>query len=120
MTKIVINKCFGGFSLSDEAFARYLDIKGIEYETQPSQWTWLKDGKDYYASGHLGDDAYYLSDRGIDRTDPALIQVVEELGAEANGQCADLGIVEIPDDVDWEIAEYDGTEWVAEKHRTWR
>jgi hypothetical protein len=29
-------------------------------------------------------------------------------------------VVEIPDGVEWEIAEYDGLEWVAEKHRTWR
>lgn len=32
---------------------------------------------------------------------------------------ADLKIVEIPPDVDWEINEYDGVEWVAETHRTW-
>jgi len=30
-----------------------------------------------------------------------------------------LKIVEIPDDVDWEINEDDGSEWIAEKHRTW-
>jgi len=45
---------------------------------------------------------------------------VEELGEKANGQCADLKIVEIPDDVEYEIEEYDGVEWVAENHRTWR
>ena len=32
---------------------------------------------------------------------------------------ANLKMVEIPDDVEWEIADYDGKEWVAEKHRTW-
>lgn len=33
----------------------------------------------------------------------------------------DLNIVEIPDDVEWEICRNDefGTEWVAEKHRKW-
>jgi hypothetical protein len=30
-----------------------------------------------------------------------------------------LLIVEVPADVDWYIEEYDGLEWVAEKHRTW-
>ncbi len=25
----------------------------------------------------------------------------------------------IPDDVKWQIEEYDGLEWIAEKHRTW-
>jgi hypothetical protein len=28
-------------------------------------------------------------------------------------------VIEIPDDVEWEVEEYDGLEWVAEKHRTW-
>ena len=27
--------------------------------------------------------------------------------------------VEIPDDVEWQIEEYDGTEHISEKHRTW-
>lgn len=58
--------------------------------------------------------------RRIDRDDPDLIEVVEELGVEeASGKLAELKIVEVPDDVDWEVKEYDGKEWVAEKHRTW-
>ena len=55
-----------------------------------------------------------------DRTDAALVQVVEELGELANGPHAELKVVEIPDDVKWQIEEYDGSEWVAEQHRTWR
>jgi hypothetical protein len=62
--------------------------------------------------------------RAIDRSDPKLIQVIEELGGEhrkgASGQCAELSIVEIPDGTDYEIEEYDGNEHIAEKHRTWR
>jgi hypothetical protein len=56
----------------------------------------------------------------IERNDPALIQVVEELGEKSFGQHAKLSIVEIPDGVSWTIEEYDGSEWVAEEHRTWR
>jgi hypothetical protein len=48
-----------------------------------------------------------------------MIQVVEELGAAANGPCADLKVVEIPDGVEWEIDGHDGMEHVAERHRTW-
>jgi hypothetical protein len=44
---------------------------------------------------------------------------VEELGEAANGSYARLKVVEIPDDVEWTIKEYDGDEWIAEKHRTW-
>lgn len=57
------------------------------------------------------------------RTHPDLIAVVEELGAEANGSYSKLKIIEIHDtdqSVDTlTISEYDGAEWVAEKHRTW-
>jgi hypothetical protein len=42
------------------------------------------------------------------------------LGEKANGSCASLKVVEIPDGVEWVVEEYYGTEWVAEKHRTWR
>jgi hypothetical protein len=59
------------------------------------------------------------SDRKIARDDVNLIRVVEELGEKANGRCAKLKIVEIPDDVKWCISEYDGYESVDEVHRSW-
>lgn len=55
----------------------------------------------------------------ITRDDERLIKVVEKLGDRANGACAELKIVEIPDYVDWEIDEYDGLESVDEAHRSW-
>lgn len=60
-----------------------------------------------------------LDSRPEDRSDVKLIKVIEELGSSANGSCAKLRIVEIPDGVDYEIDEYDGNEHIAEKHRTW-
>lgn len=60
---------------------------------------------------------YYF--RPESRTDPALIQTIEELGEEANGLCATLKIIEIPDDIEFEIEEYDGWEWISEAHRKW-
>jgi hypothetical protein len=48
------------------------------------------------------------------------VEVVEALTSEkASGRFACLKVIEIPEDVDWYIEEYDGNEWVAEKHRTW-
>ena len=55
----------------------------------------------------------------INRNDPILIEVVEELKEEANNKFSNLKIIFIPDDVEWEIEEYDGMEWIAEKHRKW-
>lgn len=96
--KVVINKCFGGFSLSEVAENLYCAYAGIQGESR---------------------DAFY--NRGVRRDDPILIQVLEQLGyAESSGRHADLHIVEVPDGVEWTVEEYDGKEWVAEVHRTWR
>lgn len=59
-------------------------------------------------------------DYDLKRDDPKLVAVVEELGEESWGTFARLKVVDIPDHVNWQIAEYDGKEWVAEVHDTWR
>lgn len=94
MIKVVINRCFGGFGLSDEAQTLYKERKGI---TDPDWW-----------------------DKEIPRDCPVLVRIVEGMGEEADGKFAALKVVEIPDDADWYVEEYDGSEWVAERHRTWR
>ncbi len=91
--KVVINKCHGGFGLSEEAENKYKELAGIS------------------------DPNFY--DRSIARDDEHLIAVVELLGSAADSRYSELKIVDIPEDVDWYIEEYDGLEWVAEKHRTW-
>lgn len=125
--KIVINSCFGGFDLSEKGVLRYAALKNIDlypwkgksgmthYTTVPisNEEEW-----DDYMKKNPNEDIYWHS-RGVERNDPVLVQTVEELGEEANGDCALLRIVEIPDGVDWVVREYDGSEWVAEKHRTW-
>jgi len=110
--KIVINSCYGGFGLSDEAFVHYLNKKGIKFTR--------KKRNSCFGDEFHDEKGEFLSDYNLNRSDPELIKTVEELGEKANGQCADLKIVEIPDDVEYEIEEYDGVEWVAENHRTWR
>ena len=111
--KIVINNCYGGFSLSEEAIELYLTKKGLEFSKEKSQHFSLI-GYNYFVKGQ--EDWY---DRHIDRDDPVLVEVVEVLGEKANGSCADLKVVEIPDGIEWQLEEYDGNEWVAEAHRTW-
>ena len=134
--KVVINACYGGFGLSEKAIMRYAEIKGLTLypERSPLYTTyWLvpegerEDQTNFYewplaeckaSNARLFNQM--LDERGISRSDPALVQVVEELGVEASGSCAALAIVEIPDGAAWEIEAYDGYEHVAEKHRTWR
>jgi hypothetical protein len=63
--------------------------------------------------------SWNINDEKKFRTDPYFIQAVEELGVEANTEVSNLKIVEIPDEIEWIIEEYDGVEWIAETHRTW-
>lgn len=86
--KIVINTCYGGFALSQKAYV-FLGL------------TW-------------DDYGFAFSD---DRTNPKLIQAVETLGKDASGKYSLLKVVDIPDDIEFTIENYDGLEWIAEKHR---
>lgn len=87
--KVVINKCYGGFGLSNEA----LNYMGLDPETT---------------------DVYE-----IPRNDSRLVEAVETLGERANGSYAELKVVEIPDGIDYYIHNYDGMESIQEKHRSW-
>ena len=123
MKKVVINRCFGGFGLSDDAVERWAELKGIKLSARQV----TKFGGSHWYVDDIHDDDHYFSSYSVckydnmneGRSDPILIQVVEEMGEKANGWAAELKIVEIPDDVEWYIDEYDGMEHVAEKHRTW-
>jgi hypothetical protein len=112
--KVVINSDFGGFGLSDEAIREYALKKGYTLvEEKCGQF-----GHTNFYKGEISDDNL-LWDRDIPRDDADLVEIVQRMGEDANGRYAFLKVVEIPDDVDWYIAEYDGREHVAERHRTW-
>lgn len=111
--KIVINNDFGGFGLSDEAMREYLRRKF-------GKDGYREEGPDEYGFQNFYVDDKFFHEIHIDRDDLALVEVVEEMGEKAAGKYASLKIVEIPDDVEWYIDEYDGKEHVAEQHRTWR
>ena len=79
--KIVVNRRYGGFSLSEEAYT----FLGLEW-----------DGFGYTS---------------VERTDTKLVECVEALGDSASGYLSYLVVAEIPDDAtDWWIDEYDGVE----------
>jgi hypothetical protein len=113
MQKIVINGCYGGFGVSTEA-TKKLRKRGNKYalkETLPGE---------RYSGGELSTHDFnaYLND--IPRDDPQLVSLLREWGSKrVSGEYACLYIVEIPNDVEWEIDEYDGMESVEEKHRSW-
>lgn len=137
---IVISKCHGGFGLSAQAVKLYLKLKGqqcwieksrfgadwvwlvpkqqrVDYDIAPEKWHTMTQAERQQHNALC--DQQLFRERDIDRDDPALVQVVRELGKEANSKFSDLKVVEIPADVEWQIEEYDGAEWIAEKHRIW-
>lgn len=158
--KIVINDCYGGFSLSPKAVRRLAELDGRECyffsgiapdgsrqydknfpiaEEKITSMFWsaydIPNPDEVIGKSFIGEDGTYkvynalnnkysLTCRPTERTDPKLIQVVEELGPDrktgASGSCAELIVVEIPDGIEWEITEYDGIETVEEVHRSWR
>jgi len=123
--KIAINKCYGGFGLSDAAaikcIERGMTCKNAKTEQDDSDF----DTCDFhYHSSKIFDQHYYINDcRNIEfRTNSILIGVIEEMGDEASGEYGDVKIIDLPDNVttdDIQIEEYDGQEWIAEKHRMW-
>lgn len=143
--KIVINACFGGFGISDAGYTKLIEW-GVPVKAYTEQ---VRDAATGLYKPEPANEGQIIFDRDLtppdettelgrlakscrasmgrywetwlekDRTNQMLIRLVEEMGDAANGQCAKLRVVEIPDDVKWEIDEYDGYEKVAEQHRTW-
>ena len=131
--KIVINSCYGGFSLSPKGERRYLELKGLKsyfykqtkynYSNGKTEFTRIDNIDDvpdlfFYCTTY--DQGKTLPDypkdifhsRDLKRSDPILVQVVEELGAESFGKCANLEIVDIDKGRWFKINEYDGYESV--------
>lgn len=96
---VVINRRYGGFGLSFKAQEEIAKRKGLDYRVEDAS--------------HSGQYVVYGDWKLIGelpRTDPDLVAVVRELGAEANGESADLRVVEIGIEV--EVTSYDGMERV--------
>ena len=139
MAKVVINKCYGGFGLSGEAYewliARGVATRGYVEQKRGDDGRYLpepaNDGEVIFdrrlesgdsvssAMSSLQGHPYWENWIGGKRSWPLLVECVESLGEMANGRFAELKVVVVPDDVEFEIEEYDGREWVAERHRTW-
>lgn len=88
--KIAINCNAGEFCLSKKAY----EYMGIPWDNEG----WYENGE---------------------RTDPKLIDCIENLGEQANGWFARLKVIEIPDNIDYRIINFDGFETVVEEGHYW-
>ena len=106
--KVVLNSCYGGFSLSKAAIQMLIDKHGLDIDS------------DY---GYVDNGDFGIDDDNMDayRMDKRLISVVKKLGVDkASGDCARLRIVDVPDDVvdvhGWYISDYDGIDSIHQNH----
>jgi hypothetical protein len=98
--KIVLNRCYGGFGISEKA-VEWLQANGASSEKVRVQDSGLTSAKWVYTVCVL------------ERHDTLLVKCVETLGEAASGDCARLEIVEIDQPL-YRITEYDGAESIEE------
>ncbi len=105
--EVVVNSCCGGFAISKKAYDALVEMNSelIEHFSKPSKYNWSHI-QDYHEESKL-------------RSHPDLVLVVKKLGKEANGEHAELRIIEIPDDVIYKIVDDHGMESIHEVHRSW-
>lgn len=149
MKKVILNKCYGGFNPSSTAYLKYAEKKNIElfkynYEVivnnksslgddiklfkssstnhqRGNMWTlWLtKDFGDSVTVSWSDIVSYSLKLNDDMREDATFIEVVEELKDEASDCASHLVVVEIPDDLDYVIDDYDGYEKLHQRVQEW-
>lgn len=94
--KIVLNKCCGGYALSEEAY-KYMGMEFSPYEKE------------------IGCGVAFENDRSNFK----LVECVEVLGDKASDACSKLVVVEIPDGISYEINDDIGYEWVEINGKTY-
>lgn len=136
--KVILNKRYGGFDVSDDAYELYAKKAGIRLYKYGDTYNGLRclekcgvNDREHYISYYFKKDyGNVVRSEDVDwnehlyldsghREDPILVEVVEELGSKASGRFGKLVVVEIPDGLDYVIDEYDGIETLHENVRCW-
>lgn len=115
MEKVVINNCYGGYSLSYQAM-KWLSEHGCKEAEEEinnrkhSIERYLSESgeSERKCSCYCNIEKSYFYPE-IPRHHPLLVQCVEELGKKANGICSELKVVTFEGDL-YRITEYDGLE----------
>lgn len=107
MVRIILSTSVSGFWFSKIGLKRLAEL-GYE------------EAKEYIDSPDEVDGVlYYYGGINIDRDNPLLLQLVDELG-DSMLEDGKVVVIEIPDDVDWIVDQYEGgQEFIREKSRHW-
>jgi hypothetical protein len=127
--KIAINRGKGFLSLSEEA-VKELELLGFRISlTDKDTGNWLdKDAEIIDQINRIiqhSQCARFILNYNLDqkklRTDLRLIDVIEKLGQSAAGLYTQLKIIEIPDNIKWNIKGTwkNSSEYIQEEHRKW-
>lgn len=132
--KVVINKGFYPFCLSLEALKKmfgnvyvyqYDGVLDLYFRQDSLADRRSRSNNFIYSTHDYGKATFRIKDRykiyfsTMDRSLNKLVSVVEEMGQKAGAYGTELKVVEIPDDVNWEIEEFDGQERIREVGRIW-
>ena len=108
MPKIAYNTNHGKFSLSHEAIMFYAKLANINIvPIKNSEYSY-----DYYVNGII-DDGHYFYHYNIERTDPFLIETIEQLGDKANCFNSKIKIKYLPEGTKYFINGYGGYETIV-------
>ena len=128
--KYAINQCFGGFGLSQEAYQWLIDNKNWKVYTKITNPMYKSDCDKLIEDGYklflmdiqlgfplCGPVTCLLSVYELSfRSNPDVIECIENLKEKANSRFADIKIIETDNDVNnLEIHEYDGNETLQTK-----
>jgi hypothetical protein len=100
ITKVVLNRSVGVFSLSAVAINEILSRKGDVVDLRVFQMNSIK--------------TYRQMRRPV-----LIVSIVEEFGSLASGAEAELAVVIIPGNLDWAIGDVCGIEFISAGERVW-
>ena len=110
--KIVINCAIGGYQLHRKVVEEYVRRKGLSIECYE-----VNEECQYWTNS---DGEPFSPEFDIERHDPILVEIIEELGPHAETAVCTPKLVEIPDGIDYRVIETDcGSEYIVDTTRIW-
>jgi len=109
MKRVLINRCYGGFQVSNEGVILYEKKLGNTLYEAPNKWG----EQELFTDPECKNKHYFFGEEH--RDEKTLLEVFDELGSEKfSADFSKIVVDEIPNDMEWYISEYDGMERIEE------